>query len=169
MFTAVIAVLLWEKLVCTGLRVSLNGWGGAPSLTAMLCQCLGSVRRKRLVQRLSDRGTFFRVLVIRNYQPLVLDIRMVSGNTMVQCNFIFFTFEKPWLTPTELVHLFRERVLSKNLFSTAVSLARNFLAFEIPTAPTRSNENGRPSLYALRTFLSLIRGKARTSTSALVY
>ena len=53
---------------------------------------------------------------------------MVSRNTVMKRNFILFTIKKSWLTPTELVHFFRECALSKNLFSIAVS----------PTGETRS-------------------------------
>jgi len=71
-----------------------------------------AMRSRNLVQRVSD---------IKRYLPPVLDVRMVSSNTVVQRNFIFFTVKKSRPAPTELVHLFRERVLSKNLFSTTVS------------------------------------------------
>jgi hypothetical protein len=40
---------------------------------------------------------------------------------MVQYNFVFFSVKESLLAPTELVHLFRERVLSKNLLSASVS------------------------------------------------
>ena len=47
---------------------------------------------------------------------------MVSGNTVMKRDFILFTVEESRLAPTELVHLFRECILSKNLLSVAVSL-----------------------------------------------
>jgi hypothetical protein len=46
---------------------------------------------------------------------------MISGNTVMQRNFIFFAIKKSLLAPTELIHLFRERVLSKHLFNMIVS------------------------------------------------
>jgi hypothetical protein len=52
---------------------------------------------------------------------------MVSGNTVVQRNFIFFTFKKSRLTPAKLVHLPCKRILPKNLFSMAVSPTREAL------------------------------------------
>lgn len=109
-----------------------------------------AIRSRNLVQGVND---------MECYHLPFLDVRMVSGNTVVQHDFVLLTLKKPWLAPTELVHLFREHVLSKNLFSTAVSTRKNYLVLQRPTAPTRSNENGRPSLYALRTFLNLTRGK----------
>ena len=42
---------------------------------------------------------------------------MVSRYTVMKRNFILFTVKEPWLAPTELVHLFRECALSKNLFT----------------------------------------------------
>ena len=39
----------------------------------------------------------------------------------MQRDFIFFAVKKPWLAPAELVHLFRERILSKNLLIMAMS------------------------------------------------
>jgi hypothetical protein len=60
-----------------------------------------AMRSRNLVPRVSE---------MRHISPPVLDIRMVSGNTVIQRNFIFFTVKKSWLAPTELVHLFRERV-----------------------------------------------------------
>ena len=40
---------------------------------------------------------------------------------MMKRNFILFIIKKPWLAPTELMHLFRKGTLSKDLFSMAMS------------------------------------------------
>jgi hypothetical protein len=86
---------------------------------------------------------------------------------MVQCNLVFFSVKEPLLAPTELVHLFRERVLSKNLLSASVSLREKWFEFEIElTAPTRSSENGLPSLYALRILLNLTSRDAKVLSPA---
>ena len=69
-----------------------------------------------------------------------MDIRVVSGNAVMQRNLFFFTVKKSWLAPTELVHLFRERGLSKNLFSIAVSPQEKHLVVQNPRRqldPTR--------------------------------
>jgi hypothetical protein len=68
--------------------------------------------------------------------------------------------KKPWLAPTEFVHLFCERILSENLLDAAVSPTGEILGIQKsePTAPTRSSEKGRPSLYAPRTVLNLTGG-----------
>jgi len=70
-----------------------------------------AMRSRNLIRRVSDT----------RHNPPGLDIRVIPSNTVVQCNFIFFTVKKPQLAPTELVHLLRERVLSKNLFNATVS------------------------------------------------
>ena len=81
---------------------------------------------------------------------------MISCHTVVQRNFIFVV-EKSRFAPTELVHLSCERILSKNLLTKIVNLTRESLETQRvkPTAPTRSTENGRSSLYALSIFLKL--------------
>ena len=93
----------------------------------------------------------------------VIHLRVISCNTVVKHNSIFFTVKKPRFAPTELVHLFRERILSENLLNTAVSLTREMLGMIELTALTRSSENGRPSLYALKTLLNLTRVNLRAS------
>ena len=95
----------------------------------------------------------------------LLHIRMISGHTMVQRNFIFFVVEKSRLAPSELVHLFCKSVLSKNLLRKIVNPTGELLGTRRaePTAPTRSTENGRSSLYALRILLKLTGGSAGAS------
>jgi hypothetical protein len=54
---------------------------------------------------------------------------------MVQRNFIFFAVEKSQLAPTELVHLFCERILPENLLSKIVSPQEKCLGLEGLNAP----------------------------------
>ena len=118
-----------------------------------------AMRSRNLVQGVNE---------LERYLLPVLYIRVVSGNAVVQCDFILFTIKVPRLTPTQLMHLFRECVLSKNLFGTAISPRKKRSVSKRPTAPTRSSENGRSSLYALRTFLNLTSGRERARGSASI-
>ena len=80
-----------------------------------------AMRSRNLIQSISD---------MRHGVTPVLHIRVVSCNTVMQRDFIFFAVEKSWFTPTELVHLFRERILSENLSNAAVSLTGETLGIQ---------------------------------------
>ena len=74
------------------------------------------------MEAMRSRNRVPRVSEMRNYPLYRSDVRVVSGNAVVQRDFVFITFKKYWLAPSELVHLLRERVLPKTLFSTTVTL-----------------------------------------------
>jgi hypothetical protein len=170
MFEAIITVLLREKLVCTAPGVSLNE-SGKRTFTYCHAMSMSKVGTKKEVGAEAMRS---RNLIQRGRKrceplsPSVPHIRVVSGNTMVQGNHILFAVKKSWLAPTKLMHLLRERALSEDLMNVSVSPRKERSELQKLTALTRSTENGRSSLYALRTLLSLTRGNGGSSLSALM-